>query len=568
MATQSVLRGLCLVAILFRGSSLILSQDKAAPLEQLQTARKLIARGELAEAEAVLTKVVEEFPKSAAGWFQLGLVRHTQGKLDSALEAHLKAAEFPQVRALALYNAGCAYARQQKTDRAIEQLEKAVAAGFADRIQFASDTELESVRSDKRFARLLPPLLDGKDLFVEPTRVLHTFVGEGANHEAGWVARRVGDLDGDKVEDFVTTAPGFGNGAGKVYVYSSQLGKLLFSRVGQPGQRLGNGAAGAGDVNGDGIPDVIAGGPMNGTGITEVLSGKDGTVIHTHRGTKKGGQFGYMVCGLGDINGDGRPDFAVTALQDDGKQPGSGRCYGYSGQDGKLLFALDGEAAGDKFGSAVAGSLDAKYPMLAVGAQDAGKDQRGRVYIHQFLDGVPNLAFTIEAEESGKDLGQMFLSFPGDLNGDGVPDVYCSDFNDSARAPGAGRVFVYSGKDGKRLLDIKGTQAGEGLGTSPSDAGDVNGDGVGDLVVGAWQNRDQARSAGKAYLYSGADGKVLTTWTCRQQDDTFGFDATGLGDVDGDGNVDFLFTSGWSPARGPKTGRVYILAGPKLPPRP
>lgn len=561
MRVPAVLRSACCVALLFCGILPALSQDKPPPTEQLQAARKLISQGKNAEAESILAKVVEEFPQSAGGWFQLGLARHGQGKLDSALEAHLKAAEFPQVRSHALYNAGCVYALQKKTDKAIEHLEKAVAAGFADRTQFATDADLASVRTDKRFAGLLPPLLEGKDLFVEPTRLLHTFVGEGANHEFGWVARRVGDLDGDKVEDFVTTAPGFGNGAGKVYVYSSRQGKLLFSRVGQPGQRLGNGATGAGDVNGDGVPDVVVGGPMGGTGIAEVLSGKDGSVIHTLSGAKKGGQFGFKVCGLGDINGDGRADFAVTALADDGKQPGSGRCYGYSGKDGKQLFTLDGEATGDKFGSAVVGSANPKHPMLVVGAQDAGKEKRGRVYVYHFQDGIPKPAFTVEAEPTGNDFGGMFLSFPGDLNGDGVPDVYASDFTDSAHAPGAGRVFVFSGKDGKKLLDIKGTQAGEGFGTSPSDAGDVNGDGVGDLVVGAWQNRDKARSAGKVYLHSGKDGKLLTTWTCRQQDDTFGFDAIGIGDVDGDGAVDFLLTSGWSTARGPKTGRVFVVAG-------
>lgn len=564
MRILGVVRVVCFVALLLCGVRPAQSQDKPTPTEQLQSARKLIAQGKNAEAETILAKVVEAQPKSAAGWFHLGLARHGQGKLEAALEAHLKAATFPQVRPHALYNAGCVYARQKKTAQAIEHLEQAVAAGFADRVQLATDADLESIRSDKRFAGLLPPLLEGKDLFVEPTRLLHTFVGEGANHEFGWVARRVGDLDGDKVEDFVTTAPGFGNGAGKVYVYSSRQGKLLFARAGQPGQRLGNGAAGAGDVNGDGIRDVIVGGPLGETGVAEVLSGKDGAVIHLLRGSKTGGQFGHKVTGLGDINGDGHADFAVTALADDGQQPGSGRCYGYSGKDGKVLFTLDGEATGDKFGSTVAGNANPKHPMLVVGAPDAGKGKRGRVYVYHFAAGSPKLAFTVEAEPEGNEFGGMFLSFPGDLNGDGVPDVYASDFSDSAHARGAGRVFVFSGKDGQKLLDLKGTHAGEGFGTSPADAGDVNGDGVGDLVVGAWQNREKARSAGKVYLHSGKDGKLLTTWTCRQQDDTFGFDAIGIGDVDGDGTVDFLLTSAWSPARGPKTGRVFVVAGPRL----
>ena len=74
-------------------------------------------------------------------------------------------------------------------------------------------------------------------------------------------------------------------------------------------------------------------------------------------------------------------------------------------------------------------------------------------------------------------------------------------------------------------------------------------------------------SGGKVYLYSGASGKQLAAWTCKQQGDTFGFDATGLGDVDGDGAIDFLLTSAWSPVHGPKTGRVFIFAGLARPKR-
>jgi hypothetical protein len=538
-----------------------------APKDQVNAALKLVAQGKLAEAESLLAKTVEDHPKAPVAWLQLGLVRQAQKKFDGALEAYGKASEFSAVKPIALYNSACVYALQKDTEKAFAALQQATAAGFADRGTVLADPDLAGIRGDKRFAGLVPPLLTGTDLFAEPVKLLLTLNGEKPNDEFGWVARKVGDLDGDKVIDFVATAPGFGNHAGKVYVYSSRRGQLLFAREGPAGQRYGNSAGAAGDVNGDGIPDLIVGGPQAGAGIAEVLSGKDGSVVHALRGAQQGGQFGYKVCGLGDIDGDGRADVAVTALAADGKQPGSGRCFVYSGKGGKQLFALDGGATGDKFGSAVVGSTSAKHPMLVVGAQDAGPQKRGRVYVYHFTEGAPKLAFTIEAEETAQNLGMMFLSFPGDFNGDGVPDIYCSDFGDSKGAPGGGRVFVYSGKDGKKLLDVSGTQPGEGLGTSPSDAGDVDGDGIGDLIVGAWQNREKAPSGGKVYLYSGASGKSLAAWTCKQHGDTFGFDATGIGDVDGDGRIDFLLTSAWSPVHGPKTGRVFILAGPEVPKR-
>jgi hypothetical protein len=157
----------------------------------------------------------------------------------------------------------------------------------------------------------------------------------------------------------------------------------------------------------------------------------------------------------------------------------------------------------------------------------------------------------------------MFLSFPGDLDGDGLADLFCTDFSDSTSIEGAGRAFVFSTSTGKKLLDLKGTHARENFGTSVSDAGDVDGDGVGDLIIGAWQNSEQARSGGKLYLYSCKDGKLLRTWTCKQAGDTLGFDAQGIGDVDGDGAIDFLVTSAWSNTKGFQTGRVFILAGDK-----
>ncbi|MDA7977853.1 MAG: FG-GAP-like repeat-containing protein [Pirellulales bacterium] len=530
----------------------------------IQQAQQLIAQNKFASAENILAQVVQQNPSSGGGWMLLGYARHAQGKLDTALEAHLKAATFAPVKSTGLYNAACVYALKNDSDEAMKYLKQAVNAGFTDSTLLATDPDLVNVRNHDEFDSLLPPILTGDELFAEPTNVLTTLVGQRANDEFGWVARKIGDVDNDGVTDFVTTAPSFNNNAGKVYVYSSRTGSLLFSRVGQANQRLGNGAAAAGDVDADGTPDVIVGGPINGAGIAEVLSGKDGRLLHAFRGQQPGGRFGYKVTGLGDLNGDGHADVAVSALAADGKEQRSGLCRAFSGKDGAVLFELKGESTGDKFGSAIVGSANPEHPILAVGAQDAGPGNRGRVYVYK-LEGVePKLAFTIEADSSAKELGQMFLSFPGDLNADGTPDLFCSDFSDSSGAAGGGRFFVYSCADGEKLLDVKGVQPGEGLGTSISDAGDANGDGIGDLVVGAWQNKEGAPSGGKVYLYSGADGALLTTWTCLQQGDTFGFDAQGIGDVDGDGRVDFLLTSAWSPARGPKTGRVLIIAGPDL----
>jgi hypothetical protein len=180
------------------------------------------------------------------------------------------------------------------------------------------------------------------------------------------------------------------------------------------------------------------------------------------------------------------------------------------------------------------------------------------VYVYTSLTGKP--AFTIESDDTGNALGAMFVSIPGDVDGDGVPDVFASDWSNAAKGPSTGRVYVHSGKDGHRLLTLTGDGAGEGFGTSASMAGDVDGDGHADLIVGAWQYGGAAIGGGRAYLYSGADGRLMKTFTCRTPGDTLGFDAVNLGDVDGDRTVDFLLTSGWSGIHGFHSGRVFIVS--------
>jgi hypothetical protein len=553
---ERVVRFTLALLVMFAGDAVVGQQLTGEPREQVRQAIGLIQQGKLAEAELRLRQVVDAHPQAPMAWLQLGVAYHGQQKQDLALEAWQQAARFPATAATATFNLACLHAIRGEKEKAFEFLAAASEHGFRDRGPFLSDRDLDSLRDDPRFAALVPELLEGEKLFVEPARILLSLHGEHPGDEFGWVARRVGDLDGDTVQDFVTTAPGFQNHSGKIYAYSTGTGKLLFSRVGETGQRFGNGAAGAGDVNGDGTPDVIIGGPASGAGRAEILSGRDGSTLKSFRGAKSGDQFGYKVSTIGDVDRDGHSDVTITALAGGG----TGECFGYSGKTGKLLFSLRGEREGDKFGSAVCGLDDPRHRFLAVGAQDAGPGRRGAVYMYRIDDGNPSLVFKFASDETGMDLGQMFLSFPGDLNRDGIPDLYCSDFSSSQKAPGGGRVYVLSGADGSVLLDVAGSKPGEGLGTSPSDAGDINGDGVGDLAVGAWQNGDGAISGGKVYLFSGRDGISLGEWTCRQHGDTFGFDSIGIGDVDRDGAVDFLVTSAWSPVQGPKTGRVFVIA--------
>jgi hypothetical protein len=169
--------------------------------------------------------------------------------------------------------------------------------------------------------------------------------------------------------------------------------------------------------------------------------------------------------------------------------------------------------------------------------------------------------WSIDSDSSGAALGAMFTSIVGDVNGDKVPDVFASDFTNSASGPSTGRVYLHSGADGRRLFQLTGERSGDGFGIGSAEAGDVNRDGFDDVVVGAWQHSNAAPSGGKIYVYSGKDGTLLRTITGRISGETLGFDATGVGDVDGDGVVDLLVTSSWSNVRGFRSGRMFVISG-------
>lgn len=512
-----------------------------------------------AGAARILETVTAREPANLRAWRLLGVAYQSGKELDKALAAYRKALEIQPDAPQVLYNIGAAYALKHDTNAAFEWLGRARATRRLDMTQVENDADLAALKIDPRFRALLPKPEDFANPFVEAVKVIREWDGEAANDQFGWIARSAGDVDRDGAADIVTSAPTKdigGAAAGRVYLYSTKTGALIWSADGRPGDRLGTGLEAAGDTNRDGVADVVASAP--GAGKAYVYSGKDGRVLVTMTGEKTSDGFGRHVAGVGDVNGDGYADVIVGAPANSAGADGAGRAYVYSGKDGLLLLTLTGEAAHDAFGSAVAGSLGQRGSFLIVGAPGAGPRHTGRTYVYKGL--TPKPAFVIDADETGAALGAMFLSAVGDVNHDGMPDIYASDFSNAAKGPSTGRVYVHSGTDGRRLLTLTGETVGEGFGIGPAGAGDVNGDGYDDLIVGAWQYAGAAIAGGRAYLYSGREGALLKTYTCRTPGDAFGFDAVGLGDIDGDGTADFLLTSAWSGIRGFHSGRMFILS--------
>ena len=368
----------------------------------------------------------------------------------------------------------------------------------------------------------------------------------------------LGDLDGDGVGDLAVGVPVGDTYQGAVWILflnpdgtvasEQKIGKTAggFGGVLRPGDYFGTSVAALGDLNGDGVGDLAVGtddsdgGSFQGS-VWILFLNSDGTVAFEQKVSETAGgfggvlapddRFGSELAALGDLDGDGAPELAVSAPRDDDVLPDQGSVW-------ILSLNPDGTVASERKISATEGGF-------------------GGVL------------------EQGNEFGTGLAAL-GDLDGDGVGDLAVGAHN-AGRGPGAVWI-LFLNSDGTVASEQKIGATERGLFGSSVDAlGDLDGDGVGDLAVGAFGDDDGGSGQGAVWiLFLNPDGTVASRQKISATEggfagdldpgDFFGISVASLGDLDGDHVGDLAVGANRDDDGGPDQGAVWILflEGPEI----
>ena len=409
---------------------------------------------------------------------------------------------------------------------------------------------------------------------ITPAMILE---GNQVTANAGWSLASAGDINADGYGDVIIGIHRYTNGqvseGGAFVYYGSATGvnslNITKLETNQDSAFGGWSVSSAGDVNGDGYSDIIFGAPLYTNGQTN-----EGTAFVYH-GSAAGinttaaammvesnnndyYQMGYSVASAGDINGDGYSDVIVGAYKFDNGQTDEGVAFVYHGSatgiNTTAAAMLESNQANAQMGYSVASAGDVNgdgYSDLIVGANffDNGQTDEGGAFVyHGSATGINTTAAAmVESNQADAYMGNSVAS-AGDVNGDGYSDVIVgAPGNDSGEAD-EGSAFVYHGSaigiNTTEAAFIQSNQVNANMGNSVGSSGDVNGDGYSDVIVGAWYFDNGQTDEGVAFVYHGSATGINTTAAAmlegNQVNAQMGSSVASAGDVNGDGYSDVI----------------------------